>query len=293
MPKNLTDDASVFPTQTAPLAGEPRTAGSVETPFQNAANRAAWLKDRLDNIDPTREGARRLRRFASIAALRASGDYPDKTIAQVDGVGIYQFDAAATALAAEPFVVTPTAIGAGAGRWLWSSFGALNVANGIPQLDGSAKLPTALLAASDGVKITAPNVRNGLLDIQMVFELATYSTSSGSFVDIPAPSIALNLAVGDRVLLMHSFSAFLGTGAGASDFGQTQIAVVTPALSTLGISGASATVRSRNGNETYHLHTIYTAGAAGSHTFKPQYLSQSAQPFNVQFQTFTALPYRP
>lgn len=210
MPKNLTDDPSTFPTATAPLAGEPRTAGSVETPFQNAANRAAWLKDRLDNIDPTREGARRLRRFSSIAALRASGDYPDKTIAQVDGVGIYQFDAASSAVAAEPFVITPTAVGAGAGRWIWSALGALNVANGIPQLDGTGKLPTALLAAADGVKITAPSIRNGLVSTGYV-QAAGTSTTSTTLADVPSAAVSFSAEAGDIVRAIAAFTTYGAT----------------------------------------------------------------------------------
>lgn len=190
MPKNLTGVPTSFPTQTAPLAGEPRTAGSVETPFQNAADRTTWLRDRLDNIDPTREGVRRLRRFASIPLLQASTDSPDKTLAQVDGVGIYQFDATSTALAASPFVVTPTAVGGGAGRWLWSAFGALNIANGIPQLDGSGLLPTARLAGADGTKVRASSVRNGLVQSLVLQSAGGGTTTSTSEVDIGPGAIA-------------------------------------------------------------------------------------------------------
>lgn len=210
MPKNLTDDPSIFPTQTSPLAGEPRTAGSVETPFQNAANRAAWLRDRLDNIDPTREGARRLRRFASIATLRASGDYPDKTIAQVDGVGIYQFDALSTATAAEPFVVTPTAVGVGAGRWIWSAFGSLNVANGIPQLDGTGLLPTARLAGADGTKIRANSVRNGL--VAAPFSVSDGgSTTSTTLAAVPGASVSFSAEAADIVRVFAAFTTYGAT----------------------------------------------------------------------------------
>lgn len=211
MPKNLTGSAASFPTQTSPLAGEPRTAGSVETPLQNAADRTQWLRDRLDNIDPTREGARRLRRFASVALLRASTDYPDKTIAQVDGVGIYQFDAAATATDAEPFVVTPTAVGAGAGRWLWSAFGALNVANGIPQLDGSGLLPTARLAGADGVKVRAASVRNGLVSSLYVAGGAAVSTTSTTLADVPGAAASFSAEAGDVVRAIAAFTTYGAT----------------------------------------------------------------------------------
>lgn len=263
MPKNLTADTASFPTQTAPLAGEPRTAGSLETPLQNAADRTGYLKDRLDNIDPTREGVRRLRRFASIAAMRASVDYPDKAIAQVDGVGIYQFDAASLATAAEPLIVTPDAI-SGNGRWLWSAYGALNVANGLPQLDGSGKIPLSLLDVSDGTRILAPSVRNGIVDFKYGEDAVGATTSSSTFVDVSSPQLSFSAQAGDYIRVWAAC-----THSSTVSSSSVRLAVTKPDTTTAAVgfvrSGAPG------GNAPISLAGVYVVSAAGAHVIKLQH----------------------
>lgn len=273
MPKNLTADTASFPAQTAPLAGEPRTAGSLETPLQNAADRTGYLKDRLDNIDPTREGVRRLRRFASIAAMRASVDYPDKAIAQVDGVGIYQFDAASDVTPAEPFVVTPDAI-SGNGRWLWSAYGALNVANGLPQLDGSGKLPMSLLAASDGTRILATSVRNGIVDFKYG-EDAVGATTSSSFtlVDVPTPQLSFSAQVGDYIRIWATCKQD-----NPDSHSRVQLAVTKPDTTTAAVSFMRRVAAGEYGWSATPITMVgvYVVSAAGTHVVKLRHCREDA-----------------
>lgn len=209
MPKPLTGSAETFPSQTSPVAGEPRTAGIVEAAFQNAADRTQYVKDRLDFVDPSRDGARRLRRFADIASLKSSVDYPDGSVALVDGVGIYQFSAASVAPELSPLVLAPTSIGAGAGRWLVVATGllALGVPNGAAQLNGSGKVPTTNLEAGDtSGRILAASVRNGLVDIQSAYDAAGAQTTSTSFVDLPTPQITVAAKAGDRLEIAAKYA---------------------------------------------------------------------------------------
>lgn len=142
MPKNLAPVASSFPVQTAPLGSEPRGALSIEAPLQNASDRAQYLYDRLMYIDGTREGARRFRRFASVAALKAATDRGDYSFAVIDAVGIFEFDPLSTLTDLPPRVLRPTDIAPeSTGRWIMVLYGSLGVANGIPSLDANAKIP--------------------------------------------------------------------------------------------------------------------------------------------------------
>lgn len=228
MPKNLSSTGLAFPTQTSPLAGEPRTAGSVETPFQNATDRSQWCKDRIEHIDPTKEGARRLRRFASVAALKAVTDLTDKGVALIDGVAVYEYDALSLATELSPAIITPTSVGAGAGRWIAVSFGngALNVANGVPQLNASARVPTERLEASGGAaKIEASSVVNGLVYVRTVRADTETSTSSSTFVDMDGAGITVDLAIGD--ILVADFHVATENMSDTS-FGELRVALLQP-----------------------------------------------------------------
>jgi hypothetical protein len=240
MPKNLSSTGESFPTQTAPIAGEPRTAAGIELPLQNSADRTAYLKDRLDFLDATKEGARRLRRFASIAALKASTDHDEGTVAQVDGVGLYQYDSASAVAELSPLVLAPTDVGGGAGRWLVVGYGMLDVANGIPKLDGSAKLPTARLAAADGDgRIVASAVRNGLVDLQFL-TITSASTTSTTLVDISG-TLSVTAAIGDRLEISLSCKA-RNTSGGAE--GQLKIVLTQPDTNPLAVDAMDFNVAS-------------------------------------------------
>lgn len=238
MPTNLTANPAAFPDQSTPVIGEPRTAGSVETPFQNAADRTAYLKDRLDHLDANREGARRLRHFANIAALQASVDIPNASVCVVDELGIYQYFAASIAVEAHPAVIKPTSVGVDPGAWIaiGIGLGGFNTANGLPQLDGSAKVPTSRVACGDAQgRIVAGTVRGCVADFQSQFSGGLPQTTSGSFVDVSAPQITVPAVEGDRLKISMSTRAFnLTTG----KLAQYQVIVVNPDASVNVVDGS-------------------------------------------------------
>lgn len=277
MPVNLTPTPGNFPTQTAPAAGESRTAGSVQTPLQNAADRTQYVKDRLDYIDPTGTGARRLRYAATFTALRAITDLTDDGVIIVDGQGFYIYDAASAVAELEPFVIKPTSVGGGNGRWISSIYLALDVANGIPKLDSNARVPTARLAASSGgSKILGSSVANGVVDVYAASGAGPYTTTSTSYVDVGAVAATFTLAVGDRVFINGQAYVYQADATPAIHY--TRVAVVLPDTSTALVAQSEVPTKSSALNENVGLPigTCFTATAAGSHTFKLQQRSEVA-----------------
>jgi hypothetical protein len=273
MPQNLTGDTSTFPTQTAPSPGESRTAASVATPLQNAADRTAYLKDRLDYVDPTREGARRLRRFVSVAALKAVTDLPDKGVALIDGVALYEYDAASTATELSPAVITPTSVGVGAGRWIAVSFGngALNVANGVPQLDANGRVPIARLAASEGgAKILPKNVGNGLVDTQKVSLAGPYTMNSLIYTDVGTASLSFDLAIGDMVFIVGQSQVWQQDFASASHYTQWKVTRPDTTSGAVTNSETKHLPAALGQYVTSPLNAIFTAVQAGVHVFQLQ-----------------------
>jgi hypothetical protein len=276
MPKNLSDDPSIFPVQTSPVAGESRTAISIETPLQNSANRSAWLKSRLDYVDPSGNGARRLRAVTSIAALRALTDLTTG-VCVVDGVGLYVYMPSSTATELEPFVVKPTSVGGGAGRWHWEALAALDVANGIPKLNGSARIDTSKLAASNGgAKILAPNVANGIVDKATTSGAGPFSTSSITYVDVGAIVISFAMEIGDIALLLGQAYGYQQDLTPANHF--TQWLVTKPDMSTATVGTSELKMKSSALNEFNNIPvgSYFTASTAGTHTFKMQQKSEAA-----------------
>lgn len=293
MPKNLTDDPASFPTQTAPLPSEPRTAGGIEASLQHAANRAGYLRDRLIYLDPDKGGVRRQRRFASVADMKASVDFPDKSVALIDGVGFYQFDAASVVAEASPAIITPTSVGVGAGRWLAAWFGSFNVANGVPQLDGSGKVPTSLLAAAaGGAKIDGGSIANGTLGIY-TSGYALHSTTSAVYVDVPTIAAAFDLLAGDRVTLFGQAGIYQEDL--AADYHWTRIAVTKPDTSVVGIGELAFKQDPAAGDQGgLPIGAYYQATADGIHTFRIQHHGgASGATMTLQNIMLTATAVRP
>lgn len=276
MPKTLTSDGLTFPAQTSPVGSESRTGNSIETPLQNASDRSAFVKLRLDNIDPTGEGARRVRRVTSIAALQAVTDLTDLGVILVDGVGFYQFSAASTATALSPMVVTPTSVGGGPGRWLWEALGSVDIANGIPKLDGNARLATNKLAASNGgSKILPANVSNGLIGIYTTSAAGPATTTSTSYVDVGGSSFAFTLEIGDIVLIGGQAYAYQADLTPAVQYTKWVVTTPTPATVTLGASELFIKGSALNEYTPMSVGTYFTCSVAGSHTFKLQQRSEA------------------
>lgn len=279
MSKNLADDPSTFQPQTSPINGQPRTAESVEAPFQRAANRAAYLKRRLDLIQHDDEGIRRLRSVGSFAELKALADRPDGTICSVANVGLYRFDGASIVDELAPLALRPNTVGpSDPGRWLVHGVGdgMLNVPNGLPTLDGAGRLPTARLAASDGTdRILGKAIKHGLIDV-VSKTVPSALTSSGTFVDVPQASVSLELLAGDRVSVFGAATQYQDDMAGEAHF--TRWSVVTPSSVTVHLA---STVREHfnelvNRRTTFPVDFSYTAAADGAHTLKMQHRNAGA-----------------
>lgn len=289
MPTNLTANPATFPDQSAPVPGEPRTAGSVQTPFQNAADRAAYLKDRLDHLDPNKEGARRLRRFANIAALQASVDIPNASVCIVDGVGLYEYFPASALSEAVPTVVKPTSVGVDPGAWIAIWLGAMGVANGIAQLDGAGKLPTSRLACGDAQgRIAAGTVRGSVADFQSSYNGASPQTTSGSFVDVGAPQITVPALEGDRLKISLSMRAYNLTN---GKLAQYQVVVVNPDTSVNVVDGSAqyftSTDEPRAGIFSYPIN------ATGNYLVKLQHKQYDGGTSNLTGITLITELYRP
>ena len=109
MPKDLVDSPATFPVPVqVPKDGELATGAAFETPYQQLANRSAYLRDQLELL-----GTKRIRRVADFAALRAIADMVTFDVRTVDGYGLYSYDATAPSVELLPWLVRPT-IGVGA-----------------------------------------------------------------------------------------------------------------------------------------------------------------------------------
>lgn len=293
MPRNLVDDAGSFPAQTSPVAGEPRTAGSVETPFQRAANRVAYVKRRLDIVQVNDEGVRRLRSVPSLSALKTVTDRPDGTIIEVSGVGLYRFDGASALGELAPLVIAPT--GAATGRWLVHDYGQLNVANGIPRLDGSGRLPTERLAASGGgQKIKGESVANGLVALVTKSTTSTSYTSSGTYTDVSSSDVVLNMIAGDRAVLVGQGYQYRDDLTDQKHF--TRWVAVQPNMTVAPIAASEQWSFNENSNEEtpISIGTYFVATMDGLHTLKMQHKnSGSGGSVAVASINVIALHFRP
>lgn len=287
MPKNLDERPGTFPRQRAIVAGDPRGADLYEVCLQDAADRTAYLKARIEHVDPDGMGVRRLRRVASFADLRALTDHPDRSIIVVGVIGLYQFFAESTLDELEPEIIKPAS---GGGRWLDVSRGAKDVANGVPQLNASARLPTERLEASGGgPKILATSVVNGLVYVCTIEADAETSTSSSSFVDVDGASITVDLAIGDVIK-----AEFYIETENMSDTnpGEIRVALVEP-------DGTTRSLTRGNGRHVVPFQAALVKGAgvatqAGSHTVKLQFrLASGTSPVITRLPTGSLLVARP
>lgn len=268
----LTGDPSTFPTQTAPVAGEPRTAASVATPFQNAANRAEYLRDRLQFVDPDKSGVRRLRRFGSIADLQASIDFPDGSFAYVDGLGLYQFSAASEALNRSPFVVTPASVGGGAGRWLLEAFGALNVPFGLPQLDVDGKIPGTVLSICDVAtgRVLGESIVNGRTQLSTRYIAGSFTVPQDSTFRAVVGAVNMTLVAGQVALINYSTRVLPQFG----DSIQLRVLVTAPDSSPHLLSDSLQVVEATSNSGVNGIRSViqlhFVATLDGTHTFDLQ-----------------------
>ncbi len=262
MPKNIPEDASSFPTQTSPLDTEPRDGLSVETPFTNASRRTAYLRDRVEFVDPTREGVRRIRRFPTSAALKSSLDHVDKTVAVIDGVGAYQFDASSMAQELSPMVFRPNDIGAAsAGRWLLLLLGSCAVPNGIATLDPNGN-------------VHPEQIRSGVVDAKYANVGANQSIAQNdTFADIVGLSVTLDPLEPGDIIEVDANTRFDGTN---GDVAQIRVSFSAPGVATV---DSLPTMTKLAGALTFlggSQKLYWTAGTSQPYTVKVQVAGKSA-----------------
>lgn len=249
MPKNLTGSATAFPIQTAPLAGEPRTAESVESCLQNAADRAEYNNDRLTYIDPDRSGARRLRVVANITALKAipSSNYGDGQFVVVKRVGTFCYEATATDGVAEPYIVKPNDVGGGPGRWV------------------ALRLPYSIV------------------DVRSVNFIGQTTTTSSSYVNVPGTSLTFP-ACNNGDILELEVQSFLFV---VADTGQYQMVVDDGAsVRALPETFSSTTNTSTAPGDVYSAVAsvvLASVGAGGSATIRMQFRTSAAGAIGTNF----------
>jgi hypothetical protein len=242
-------EAAAYADVVVPAAGEPRTAASIQAPFQTLTNRTKWLKDEIVEVAAYSSGITKFRQAADITALKAitSSSYADGQVCFVLGYGVYHYTAASAASVSEPWIVKPDDV-AGNGRWLHAEY-LLKAANsGLATLNSSGKLTSGQLEN----RIVAMGIASG-----------SYTTT-GAEADMTSITTTLTgLLTGDKVFV--DFSAGV-VGADASTGGLSKLRVVLPDTSTSDHASTASII----GTTTIYLCQAlnYTCVQDGSHTFK-------------------------
>lgn len=246
MPTTLSE-ASSFDAATAPIGTDIRNAASVQTALQAQTNRTRFVFDRTTPL-------------ADIAALKAIASPADGLVRLVEQFGFYIFDSSSGLAESLPWVVQPTT---GTGRWLHSLFSIEGNANGLANLDGSARVPLAQLPAGtasglatlDGSsKLVQAQTRNGIIAVNEARITVSATTTSTTFVDMTGLSVSFTAVAGDRLVID---AALLASQSGTGGFVKVVVndggadtdvgAAITPTTSTV-----LATLQA--------VHTVVTTG---------------------------------
>lgn len=184
MPTNLTGNPASFPTQTAPIGGDPRTASSVATPLQNAADRTEYCKDRILYVDPDKTGIRKFRSVTgSAGTVRAITDHTNGDYILWANFGVWlRYDSASASADDGVLALKPDDV-AGSGRWVCDFLTGGNFANRHVVLDTSTKVPSSL-------------IHNGAQSAPQTLYNLTHSTTSTSFVTIGSDLTVSSPAIG-------------------------------------------------------------------------------------------------
>lgn len=233
-------------TITLPDDGNPRSAGSMNVPFEALADRTATLKDRLDYLDPNKTGARRLRTFATAAACRADTVHAAGDAAYVTGQGLYFYDASSSATDDGLLVIKPTDVGGGNGRYLHELVNAYNQPLGPAQLASTGKVPAQYL-------------QNGIIKVAFAAPTFVSQTLNQTIV-----SDTFLVAAGDLII----FSGHLGygfTSGSPGAFGQVLSRAGSPIFTGSDPTSVSTTVSiDRSG------FFVYQEPSAGAITYAYQ-----------------------
>lgn len=191
MPKSLTDAALFSSPVAVPLDAEPRTAGSVETPFQSLANRTYYLQQLAEVT-----GVSHIKTVADLTALAALDDTGMGVgeLRLVPGYGVYRL----------------TAAGAGDDLpWRVESYTASKLwVHAMESLRGAS---SGFAQTSSGRVVEKP--ANAIIGVDGLAGEATVTTAAVWPVDLPGGSLTFTgVAAGDKVII----TAFLSVAVGGS-----------------------------------------------------------------------------
>lgn len=269
--KNLTPVGTTFPAPRSFEDGDELDQANLDEAFQAAANRAQYLLVKHAEIENVvlGDGVPKIRAVASSAALKALADVTAGEIALISPgsnvSGLYVF-----ASGAAPF--------ADRAGWLYASTAELGY--WMRDIGTLATLDAAEgIARFDDSRVVVPNRLKDLL---------RYSSSevdlgeNASWQHIVSSS-SLTLAIGDKVLLSFSASA---KNTDATNAVGIRVAVTDPASSTADVGTSAVTYDFYANNKRQHVGAqgLFTAAAAGNHTFRAQaLLTPGGGPYNVVF----------
>src|SRR5579859_2469917 len=110
MPKDLVDSPATFPVPVSvPKDGELATGAAFEGPYQQLANRTAYLRRKIEEI-----GVDRIERAGGILNLPAVTGMKALDLRLVEDYGLYWYDPTSVAGEQIPWIVRPAT---GIGRW--------------------------------------------------------------------------------------------------------------------------------------------------------------------------------
>lgn len=248
MPTTLSETSS-FDAATAPVGTDIRNAASVQSALQAQTNRSRFVFDRTTAL-------------ADIAALKAIASPADGLVRLVRRFGFYVFDTSSAAAEALPFIVQPTT---GTGRWIHELIDVEGNANGLANLDGTARVPIAQLPAAvasglatlDGTtKLTQAQTRNGIIAVSQV-ESTGPTTTSTSYVDASGMSLALTCNVGDILVIDAAVMLTNTVGTAAS---QARVQVVDGTTTTLASLAITRNLNERNDSAIIGRYVVTTGG---------------------------------
>ena len=249
MPQNLVDVSQFDAAVTVPVDGDVRNAASVQTGFQNVANRTRYISNLIAN------GLIQAQPVASIAALTALPAPTTNALAFVPFWGLYVFDTASTAAAMSNHVIVPASAPA-SGRWK------------------NAEAPYVALGGAGGTvpqwQIPIPNAMN-VMPIVKQLNAGPYTvTTLGAYTDSGVASDPITCLAGD-VLEVEAWGSLRNDNVNGN---MVQARIVgNNGVSNIALNGVVTLQPNMNANiagqAPFYLSEVYTAAAA-TYTFKIQ-----------------------
>lgn len=206
-------------------------------------------------------GPTTLLQAASIAALKAITSRPTNAVCAVPEFGIFVYVPASTDTADDRFVVTPTDVGGGAGRWV-------TVSTALRATEGGATNGFGLLQTDGTGKVGFSRVHNGIGNLYGVKHTVggtAHATTSTTYVDTVGLSGAVsNCLVGDLIDIRAVINTLTDN---ASHFSKFTITIVEGNASVVDLPETEFTSFSTTAVQGV-LSTVYTVAFAGNITVK-------------------------